>query len=311
MDLKKAITYSRLSFGKLRLVLVFSCLFACQQAKRPTPEQSDSRPTTQQLPGEKARQVLTHYWDNVLLTDSMVATHPEVCKQAFVDYVLLLGNVPLDVAQEGICLFVDKLALSDKVFLFYKNLFDTFLYDPNSPYRNDAPYEVFLQAVIDQPRLDKLHKIGPRALISLVRKNNPGALAVDFTYTLSNGTSKSLHGLTTELILLYFNNPDCHECGVVSEKLQASPYIQKLLSTGRLSILSFYTDEDKSVYWSTLDKMPKTWINAYDKKVVVKNQSLYDLKAIPTLYLLDKQKKVLLKDAPFEVIEQYLMGFEK
>jgi hypothetical protein len=75
---------------------------------------------------------------------------------------------------------------------------------------------------------------------------------------------------------------------------------------GRLSILSLYTDEDLSVYWSTLDKMPKTWINAYDKKVVVKNQSLYDLKAIPTLYLLDKDKKVLLKDVPFEVLEQYL-----
>jgi hypothetical protein len=36
------------------------------------------------------------------------------------------------------------------------------------------------------------------------------------------------------------------------------------------------------------------------------DRELYDLKAMPTLYLLDKDKKVLLKDAPVEQVEQYL-----
>ena len=39
---------------------------------------------------------------------------------------------------------------------------------------------------------------------------------------------------------------------------------------------------------------------------MIKEKNLYDLKAIPTLYLLDKNKKVLLKDAVVGQIEQYL-----
>ena len=38
-----------------------------------------------------------------------------------------------------------------------------------------------------------------------------------------------------------------------------------------------------------------------------KEKQLYDLKAIPTLYLLNKEKTVLLKDATTQAIEEYLM----
>jgi hypothetical protein len=36
---------------------------------------------------------------------------------------------------------------------------------------------------------------------------------------------------------------------------------------------------------------------------------LYDLKAIPTLYLLDGSKTVLLRDATLEEIEKYLIKY--
>ncbi|KAA5118039.1 DUF5106 domain-containing protein, partial [Bacteroides fragilis] len=50
----------------------------------------------------------------------------------------------------------------------------------------------------------------------------------------------------------------------------------------------------------------KEWTNGYDKELVIKNKNLYDLRAIPTLYLLDKNKTVLLKDATLQKVEQYL-----
>jgi len=34
---------------------------------------------------------------------------------------------------------------------------------------------------------------------------------------------------------------------------------------------------------------------------------VYDLKAMPTLYLLDAEKRVILKDALFEQVEERLM----
>ena len=52
--------------------------------------------------------------------------------------------------------------------------------------------------------------------------------------------------------------------------------------------------------------MPAGWINSYDSTVSLKNDEIYDLKAIPTLYLLDKDKKVVMKDVTFNQVENYL-----
>ena len=71
-------------------------------------------------------------------------------------------------------------------------------------------------------------------------------------------------------------------------------------------LLAVYPDEDKEEWERHLPDFPKEWINGYDKKLVIKEKNLYDLKAIPTLYLLDKDKKVLLKDATVAQIDQYL-----
>ena len=48
------------------------------------------------------------------------------------------------------------------------------------------------------------------------------------------------------------------------------------------------------------------WINSYYNSDSFKYDEIFDLKAIPTLYLLNKEKKVLLKDATFQQIENYL-----
>ena len=45
---------------------------------------------------------------------------------------------------------------------------------------------------------------------------------------------------------------------------------------------------------------PKEWIIAYDPSLTLRNMDIYNIRAIPSLYLLDKDKKVLLKDAPEE-----------
>lgn len=57
--------------------------------------------------------------------------------------------------------------------------------------------------------------------------------------------------------------------------------------------------------------MAKHGISSRDDKRLrrgakITERQLYDLKAMPTLYLLDKDKRVILKDAPVEQIEQWL-----
>lgn len=51
--------------------------------------------------------------------------------------------------------------------------------------------------------------------------------------------------------------------------------------------------------------MPEGWMVATDREAV-KMGALYDLKAMPSLYLLDGQKRVVLKDALLGQIREIL-----
>ncbi len=45
-----------------------------------------------------------------------------------------------------------------------------------------------------------------------------------------------------------------------------------------------------------LPEMPKNWIHGRDENEYPYKNNIYDLHAIPTIYLLDRNKRVILKD---------------
>ncbi|MFR2226329.1 MAG: thioredoxin family protein, partial [Bacteroides xylanisolvens] len=131
--------------------------------------------------------------------------------------------------------------------------------------------------------------------------------ALNFIYKLSSGTQGSLYKQKSVYTLLFINNPGCHACTETIEALKNAPIINQLLEQKRLTVLSIYPDEELDEWRKHLNEFPKEWVNGYDKTFAIKEQQLYDLKAIPTLYLLNKDKTVLLKDAPAQTIEEYLL----
>ena len=122
----------------------------------------------------------------------------------------------------------------------------------------------------------------------------------------SNGiaVTGTLYSIKSEYTLIYFNNPECHDCGRVHGYLVASKVFTTMLQTGRLKLLALYPDEDLGAWTRHKDEYPSSWIAArYATKA---DRDSYHLPAIPSLYLLDKTKKVLLKDATVEAVEEHL-----
>lgn len=124
--------------------------------------------------------------------------------------------------------------------------------------------------------------------------------------------------IEADYTILFFNNPDCGDCNRVKEYMDMSPVIGGRLreqagpaktgtgapASGKLAVLALYTEGDIPHWRNT--EYPPGMINAYDAGQKITERQLYDLKAMPTLYLLDKDKRVILKDAPVEQIEQWL-----
>ncbi|EKU87829.1 DUF5106 domain-containing protein [Bacteroides oleiciplenus] len=263
-------------------------------------------PAMLNTPESRADYLVRHYWENVDFADTTYLDHREVMEQAWVDYIDIMKLVPEETAISAIKQMYKDAGKKKKVFFYFTDLAEKYLYDPNSPMRNEELYIPVLDAMLESTVLDDTEKILPKGRRELAEQNRPGRQAEDFTYTLVSGKSGTLYGVKADYTLLFINNPGCHACEEGIKELKQAPAINKEFEAGNLKILSVYPDEDKEEWERHLSDFPKEWINGYDKKLMIKEKNLYDLKAIPTLYLLDKNKKVLLKDAVVGQIEQYL-----
>ncbi len=263
-------------------------------------------PAMLNTPESRADYLVRHYWENVDFADTTYLDHREVMEQAWVDYIDIMKLVPEETAISAIKQMYKDAGKKKKVFFYFTDLAEKYLYDPNSPMRNEELYIPVLDAMLESTVLDDTEKILPKGRRELAEQNRPGRQAEDFTYTLVSGKSGTLYGVKANYTLLFINNPGCHACEEGIKELKQAPAINKEFEAGNLKILSVYPDEDKEEWERHLSDFPKEWINGYDKKLMIKEKNLYDLKAIPTLYLLDKDKKVLLKDAVVGQIEQYL-----
>ena len=264
-------------------------------------------PTMMTAPEQRADFLVKHYWDNVNFTDTNYIHHPEVTEQAWADYCDILNHVPLETAQEAMRKTIERTNVDKKVFTYITDLADKYLYDPNYPMRNEEFYIPVLDAMLDSPLLEEIEKVRPKARRKLAQKNRIGTKALNFNYTLASGAQGSLYQQQAEYILLFINNPGCHACTETIDALKNAPIINQLLEQKRLTVLSIYPDEELDEWRKHLNEFPKEWINGYDKKFAIKEEQLYDLKAIPTLYLLNKEKTVLLKDATAQAVEEYLL----
>ena len=77
--------------------------------------------------------------------------------------------------------------------------------------------------------------------------------------------------------------------------------LQQEVDAGNLTVLAIYTEGNLDVWKTTISELPKEWIVGTDREEI-KQRCLYDLKAMPSLYLLDGDKKVILKDVSYRKI---------
>lgn len=74
----------------------------------------------------------------------------------------------------------------------------------------------------------------------------------------------------------------------------------------KIKMLALYADGNKEIWENYRKNIPSSWINAVDLQQEIIKQGLYDLKASPTIYLLDEKKRVLLKDTDLNELLNYL-----
>jgi AhpC/TSA family. len=260
--------------------------------------------------GDRAKYLVMHFWDRFDFADRGLIQRPDITEQAFVDYINILNYVPKENADKSLVYALNKAQADTAMYVHFTTLFEKYFYDPNSPFRNEEYYLPVLEEAVRSPLLPEEIASRYRFQLDMTTKNRVGEKAGDFTYTVASGQSFTLHDLKSEYTLLLFSNPGCSTCAAVIDQLNHSEALNGALSLNSptrtmLTILTLYPDGDLSEWTAHLPEMPARWVHGYDKGREITKKRLYDIKAIPTLYLLDKDKKVILKDTSIEAMESF------
>ena len=219
-------------------------------------------------------------------------------EEKFTEYLDTLALIPKEQVKPNMTAFLDKEVKRTGII----SLFERYLNAPQSPYKNEEWYIIVLEYALKSPKVDETSKIKAQAQLKILYKNRLGNAATDFTFTNLLGQKGSLYHVKAPYTLVLFYDPDCEYCRATILELKNDPLLKKLQQRNALKVLAVYTEGNNKLWQDYKTHLPSQWINV---SVVLQNK--YDLPALPSLYLLDQDKKVLLKDTPVEKLQDYLM----
>ena len=299
----------------------------CGRPKKQTPSAPATRdfpmaeiPMMITQPDQRAEWLAQHFWEpftqpeKLYFCDSVTVNGvpAEKLEQQVGLFATILQQITIPAGQEAMKAAFGRLEAFQKAqpegntFSQTSALISRYFYDPNSPVRSEDLYLPFVSLLASSDLVSQEERGRYAWDARACALNQTGTPAADFTFVDTEGHRRTLYGSRAAYTLLIFGNPDCQACREIMEQMAASPDISALISSGRLKVADIYIDEDLDQWKAKKDTYPKEWINGYDPDFIIRTVRLYAVRAVPSLYLLDEKKNVLMKDAPQEMVLQAL-----
>lgn len=274
------------------LFVLWACTLVQAQAQQSFPY--PAIPDTLRSVEQRAGYLSEHYWDNYNFADTLLLKSKEVTEQGFVNFIDILNRFNLDYAskgvahkdiaqkditrkditrkgiaqkditQKGIACFTRKAFSNAAAKERFENLIEHYFEDQLSPVRNDRVYLIFLEEMKNSPCFDETEKERIAFKIKTTNKNLPGDIAINFKFKDESGKEHQLSDYKDQKVILYFYDPDCENCRKVSA------WLKQQTIPAEIKVLKMIADNHISY--------------------------IYSLKNMPTIFLLDKENKVILKD---------------
>ena len=279
-----------------------------------------------QLPGmlvdtqDRAEYMAEHWWDrftdteNIYPSDSMLVNgvSKDDVEQKFANWTSVLSVSSQSVATKAVRRLYDRVVgverqdTSSNVFETFTGLMEKYLYDPNSPLRNEDLYGPYAECLSKCEFVSEGMRAAYARDAEMCSLNRVGTKAADFRFEDRNGRVRRLYDIDADHIVLFFSNPGCEACMEIITALKNMPQISDMITSGRLAVLNIYIDEDIAAWRSYMPIYPEEWYNGFDPDSVIRTDVLYNVRAIPSLYILDKDKTVVMKDAVTEKVMSFI-----
>ncbi|MEI7490681.1 MAG: redoxin domain-containing protein [Bacteroidota bacterium] len=247
-----------------------------------------------------------HYWDKVDFNDTALLRSP-VFADKVISYLALYQNNRFSQKQleaefiKAVTVALGAASLNPNVYKFMLDYlvggFDKYHFDEVITYIADNFQDPF--SCEDAARKSALQK-----KLDNFKKLSLGKPAPSIEVPDLNGNKVSLLSLKNEFTLLVFWSSQCPHCTEMMPNLKAWYDKQK---PKRLEVVAVSLDTNRNAWASFIKKEKLNWINVSELKGYSGNaEDEYNVYATPTMYLLDRDKKIIAKPITWHELEQAL-----
>ena len=181
--------------------------------------------------------------------------------------------------------------------LAYAQQAEEILYPPYSTLNRRLAYRSILERLLKSSD-DETAMMRYAYQYEMLCHNNEGDVATDFYYYDTEGNEHCLSQTEADYILLIFNDPECEECAALRKDLLSDKTITTLMDSNQLTVMAIFPDEATDEWSEQMMHYPTDWIKGYAEDV----SDIYDLRTLPSTYLLDKDRTILLRNGTVETI---------
>ena len=255
-------------------------------------------------PAARANHVINHFWDAMDFRDTLCSHNNDFMEQNFANFISVFPYAEPSARKSAVQTLLNKAEADSAAYVLLADIAELYLYEPNSPMLNEDFYIIFLEQFAESQVLGEYGTIRPRWQLEAAKKNRPGMKAADFSYITREGERSTLRKTpAVKRLLVIFYDPDCEHCKEIIGGLREDPLLTRLVADKELQVLAVHSGEQRELWQQTASQLPAGWIVGYESGVM-QESGAYVLRAMPTMYLLDSDKTVILKDVlPMQLLE--------
>jgi thiol-disulfide isomerase/thioredoxin len=257
-----------------------------------------------------------HYWDGITFMDDRIIRTPFFLPKLENYFRSVISPVPDSIIKESDYMLLLARS-SPEMYKFLLNWFTDEYINPKYMGQDAVFVHLFdkyhSKGVSSWLNAKQLKAISDRAY--MLMSNLIGEQAANLQMVDSNGISKSLYNIKADYTVVCFWDPTCGHCRVQVPRLD-SIYNAKWKKEGvkMYGVLTETNDFDQWKKFINENKM-NDWVNVYEtdaqRKIIEQSKQpsykqLYDVIQTPTLYLLDKDKKIIAKKLTMEQMDDVL-----
>lgn len=250
-----------------------------------------------------------HYFDNIDLNDERLLRTPVLHARLDAYFSSVLIQAPDSINRE-IDKLLKKCSNNHKVYQFVSvYLFNHFR--ESQIMGHDAVMvkiadDVYLSGKADW--VSREFKEDLRKQVDLIRPNLIGKTAKNIVMDSYKGIFVALDDIEKDFTVLYFWEPDCGHCKESTPKLKSYYEKQKSYS---LEIFAVCTTSDKAKWTKYIEENKLTWINGWDPQRSSHFDYYFNVQSTPTVYILDRKKKIIAKKLAVEEIGPFIENYRK